>query len=132
MHLGISIYFRSRGLKNSRPDTLGQPQHVNGSNDAGLNRLDRVVLIMNRRRGTGQVIDLIDFEQDGFNHIVTQKLKLRIAHQVRNILSPSREKVVETDYFVLFGQQPFAEMDTAHQVPQCLPACLFVLGTCLF
>jgi hypothetical protein len=65
---------------------------------------------MDRRRGTGQVIDLIDFQQDGFDHVVAYKFKPRSGHQVGDVLSPSREKVVETDHLVLFGQQAFAKM----------------------
>src|SRR6266550_8662168 len=112
MHLRIPVYFRGRGLENSSADALGQPQHVDGSNDARLNGLDRVVLIMNRRRRAGQVIDLIDFEQDGFNHIVTHKFKTRIGHQVGDVLSTYREEIIETDKIVLLGQQALAKMRT--------------------
>lgn len=93
-------------------DSLGEPQHVDGSDDAGLNGLDRIVLVVNRRRGTGQIIDLINFEQDRFNHVVTLEFKPRIAQEVRDIFAPSGEEVVETDHFVLFGQQAFAKVRT--------------------
>src|SRR5713226_8625770 len=110
MYLRIAIDFRSRGLEDARVDSLGETQHVDGSDDAGLHGLDRIVLVMDRRRGTSQVINLIDFEQDGFNHIVPQELKPGVAEEVRNIPSPSREKIVEADHFVLFGQQALAKV----------------------
>src|SRR5439155_23272531 len=97
MHLRIAVDFGSRGLENTGADTLGKPEHVDGANDAGLHGLDWIVLVMNRRGRTGQVIDLIDFKQDRLDHVMTKQFKTAIVQQVRHILSPPGEKVVKAN-----------------------------------
>ena len=75
MNLRVAINFRSRGLKNPSVHALGQPQHVDGAHHVGLDRLDGIVLVMNRRSRTGEIINLIDFQQDRFDHIVAHQIK---------------------------------------------------------
>lgn len=52
---------------------------------------------MYRGRGAGQVVNLIDFEQDGIDNIVADQLKVAFGEQVRNILLCAREEVVKAD-----------------------------------
>lgn len=91
-------------------DSLGEPEHVDGADDAGLNGLDRVVLIMDGRGRTGQVIDLINFEQDGFDHVMAEQLKAVVVQQVLDVSSAPSKKIVQTNDFVPFNEQALAEV----------------------
>ena len=42
----ISVYFRGGRLQDARVDSFGQSQHIQGAHDIGLDRFDRVVLVM--------------------------------------------------------------------------------------
>ena len=67
---------------------------------------------MNWRRGTGEVVDLIDLEQDRLGHVMTNKLELVRVEEVSDILLSSGKKIVEANNFITFGQQSFAKMRT--------------------
>src|SRR6266446_2440526 len=62
MHLGIAVNLAGRGLKDSGLDSLGQPQHIYRPVDARLGRLHRVALVVDRRRGTSQVVNFVDLD----------------------------------------------------------------------
>ncbi len=75
MDLGIAVDLGGRGQKDAGLDPFGQPQHVEGPQDIGLDGLDRVILIVHRRGGTGQVIDLVHLQHDGVDHVVADQLQ---------------------------------------------------------
>ncbi len=58
----ISIDLRSGGLEDLGLEPLGQAEHVDRAVDIDLRRLDRVVLVVDRGRRTGQVVDLVCFD----------------------------------------------------------------------
>jgi len=58
----ISIDLRSGSLKNLGFEALGQAQHVDRAVNIDLSGLDRIVLVMDRGRGTGQVVNLIGLD----------------------------------------------------------------------
>jgi hypothetical protein len=62
----------------SRAQPLRQPEHVNGAMDAGLDRLDRLVLIMDQRGRAGGIVNLVHFDIERHGHVVTHRLELRI------------------------------------------------------
>src|SRR5580658_4314184 len=61
VHLGIAVNFAGRGLKNLCLYALGQPQRVDRAMYRGFRSLYRVALIVNRRRGTRQIVDFVSF-----------------------------------------------------------------------
>jgi hypothetical protein len=67
---------------------------------------------MNWRGGTGQVIDLIDFQKDWLGHIMSHQFKARVVEQVHDVLAPAGKKVVETKNLVAFLNQTIAKMRT--------------------
>ena len=93
-----------------RPDALGEHQHVEGAHDVRLDRLDRVVLVVHRRRGAGQVVDLVDLGEERLADVVPQQLEARMVEQVLDVVPPAGEEVVQADDVVALGQQPVAEM----------------------
>ena len=98
-----------------------QSQHVIGSEHRGLGSLDRVVLIIDRRGRTGEVIDLVDLCPVRLTHIVPHHLKIRPSYQVPYILLRSGIEVVQTDHVVAFIHQSFTKVGadkacaTSHQ-----------------
>src|SRR5258705_4473991 len=95
---------------------------------------------MNRRRGAGQVINLVHFKQDRFNHIVSQQFKARVAQQSKNVDATAGKEIVEADYIVSLGDQPLTKMGTdkacsacykyAHKISLEFPVSRFELERC--
>ena len=87
VHCRVAINFRGRGLQDARLHALGEAQHIDRAVDAGLRRLNRVELIMDRTGWAGHVVDLIDFDEEWKGHIVTKKFERLRIEQVRDVRS---------------------------------------------
>lgn len=66
-----SVDFRGTGKEEASFYTLGESQHVIGAEEGGFQRFDGIGLVVSRRGGAGEVVDLIDFEEDGVNYVMT-------------------------------------------------------------
>ena len=79
--LGLRMDFRvpvdlaRRSLEDPAPVPLREPQHVDRAVNAGLGRLDGVMLVMNWRGRTGEIVDLVNFHVERKGHIVPLELK---------------------------------------------------------
>jgi hypothetical protein len=60
------------------------------------------------------MVDLVNFKQDGLNHIMPDQLKSRITEMVHQILLPPREEVINDNYAVSSGEQLIDQM-TSHE-----------------
>lgn len=89
---------------------LGEPEHVHRPEEARLDRLDRVVLVVHGARRARQVVDLVDLEQDLLDDVVADQLEVRLVHQVRDVLLRAREEVVEADNVVAALDEERAEV----------------------
>ena len=98
---------------------LGEAERVNGSHDRGLGGFDRVVLVVWWRRWAGEVVDLIDFEFERVDHIVTNQFKVRICQQVTDITLKASEEVVETEYLMAFVKKTFGKMGAKETGSSC-------------
>src|SRR2546423_129039 len=98
-------------------NSLRQSQHVQRSHNVCLHRLHRIELIVNRRRGTRQVINLIDFQKDGLDNVVAQQLETVIVQKVTNVLAPPGKKVIETNNFVTNRDQSIAQIRSDKSCP---------------
>src|SRR5689334_12779204 len=78
--------------------------------NAGLGGLDRVVLIVNGRSGTGEVEDLVNLDVERERHVVTHELEPLVVEQGEDVLARAREEIVDTQHVVTVGQQPLAKM----------------------
>ena len=79
---GVAVHFRSGGLKNAHLGPLGQPQHVvDGAVHRSLGGLHRIVLIMNGRGRTGEIIDLVHLDIEREDHVMA--LAYQAVAQVR-------------------------------------------------
>jgi hypothetical protein len=62
-----------------------------------LGRLNRIVLVMDRGRGTGEVIDLVHLDKERKGDIMAEKLKVRVPHQVDDISLRPRIEIVDAE-----------------------------------
>jgi hypothetical protein len=90
---------------------------------AGLDGLNRVVLVMDRRSGTGQVVDLVHLDIQGEIDVMPKQLESAMVEQVRDPVPGGRVKIVHTQDFMPPRQQKITQMrsqeagPTGHQHP---------------
>ena len=108
--MGIAVDFACRCLQNARAASLRQFEHVDGAMNICLDRLDRIVLIMDRRGGTCEIIDFIGLDIDALADIVLDQLKRRIFQEGKGIRAASGEEIIATDDRMPFLKEPLAEM----------------------
>src|SRR4029077_18474020 len=85
MHGGIAVDLAGRGLEDLGARTLGQAEHIDGAVHAGLGRLHRIVLVVNRRGRTSEVVDLVDLDIERERHVVAHQLEAWIVQAGRDI-----------------------------------------------
>lgn len=105
MHSWVAIHLTGAGLKNAGLKTFGQAQHVDGTVHAGLEGLNRVVLVVDGTGGASQVVNLVHFHVQRKRHVVAHELKARVVEQMLDVALGTGEQVVGTDDFVATGQQ---------------------------
>ena len=110
MDFRVAIDLRGRGLEDLGLHTLGQAKHVDGAMDAGLGRLHRIELVMDRRSGARQIVDLIDLDIERERHIVAHHLESGIADQMRDVGPAAGEVIVDAEHIVALPDQPLAQM----------------------
>ena len=110
MDQGVSVDLGSAGLEDPGPDPLGQAQKVEGAHDVGLHRLDRVVLVVHRRRRRGQVVDPVHLQQDRLGHVVADELEVRVFREREDVAPAAREQVVQAEHVRALPEQRFAEV----------------------
>ena len=110
VNVGIAINFRSGGLKNAGFYPLCQTQHIQGSQHTGFDGLDRIVLVMNGRSRAGQIIDLVDLEQDRMHYVVPYDFEVGVGEKMGDIVLGTCKEVVETDDFGAGLDQAIAQM----------------------
>ena len=67
-------------------------------------------LIRLGRGGTGEVIDLVDFQKDGPHDVVPDQLEVRTGEQLLDVVAAAREEIVEAQHVVAARDQPVAEV----------------------
>ena len=110
--LRIAVHLAGRCLEDAATQPLGEPKHVDRAVDGRLGRLHRVVLVVDRRRGTGEVVDLVDFDMQRKRHVVADELEPRIGVQVVHVPFSAREQIVDAQHLVPETEQAVAQMGT--------------------
>lgn len=89
----------------------------------GYDGLDRVVLVMHRRGGAGEVVDLVNFQENRLDDVVPDELEPGVAEVVHQVVLPPREEVIHHDHAVPSLHQTVHEVapheagPTSHQNP---------------
>ena len=65
---------------------------------------------MRRRSRAGEIVDLVDLDLEGIDHIVPHEFKVRVGQQMNDVLLPAGEQVVEADDIVAVADQPIAKV----------------------
>jgi len=98
----VSVHFGSGCLKDFGLETFRQPQHVDRAVDIDFGRLNRIVLIMNGRGRTGQVIDFVHLDVEGKGDVVSEKFKIGVIEEMDDIPFGSRIEIVHTEDILSF------------------------------
>lgn len=95
----VAIDFGGRGLHDPRLYPFGEAQHVDRPDNADLGRLNRVELVVDRARRTGEIIDLVDLDIEWKANVVPHELEARMASEVIKIaLVPSKQVIDAKDF----------------------------------
>ena len=109
---GVPVDFRGRGLKDLRFEPFGKSQHVDGAMDIDFGRLDRIVLVMDRRGGTGEIVNFIHLDVEGKGDVVAEEFKIRVPHQMNDVFLCSRVEIIHAKDIIALFYETFAEMGT--------------------
>ena len=82
-----------------------------------LDRLDRIALVVDRRRRAGKVVDLVELAPERLRHIVQDEGETRVVHQVIDVGLCPREEIVHDGDFVARLQQTARKMGTDEAGP---------------
>ncbi len=110
MNARVAVDLGGGGLQDRHAQPLGEAQHVDGADDAGLGRLHRVVLVMDGRGRTGQIVDAVDLHVEREGHVVPHQLEARVVQEVRDVAPRAGEEIVDAEHFRTVGEQPVAKM----------------------
>ena len=110
MQRRIAVDLGGRGLQELDLQPLGQPQHIDRADHAGLGGLDGIELIMDRRGRAGEIVDLVDLDIERKRDVVAHQLERLMVEQMGDVAPRAGEKIVDAEHVVSGMQKPFAQM----------------------
>lgn len=87
VNLGVTVNLGSGRDQEPSLGPLGQSEHVHGTHERGLDGLDGVVLVVRGGGGAGQVVDLVDLDEEGLDDVVPDHLEVGVTDPVGNLRS---------------------------------------------
>ena len=75
-----------------------------------LSRLHRIVLVVDGRRGTGEIVDFVDLHVEREGNVVAQELEPQMIVQMVDVALRSSKEIVGADHFVPLVKKPVYEM----------------------
>ena len=119
MHFGIAINFACRGQQKARSRLFCEPQQVARAKHVGQHRVLRIGLIVRRRCGTGQVVNVREFQaaapqplRQRVNHIMFDEFEATLALEMREIVGTAGLQIVQANHLRAVADQPIAQMRT--------------------
>ena len=100
MDRGIAVDLRSRCLEDAGLHALGETKHVDRARDAGLGRLNRIELVVDRTCRAGEIVDLVDLDIERKADVVAHKLEARMTSEVIDVAFVTSEEVVDAQHFI--------------------------------
>ena len=91
-------------------EPFGEPEHVDGAEHAGLRRLDGVALVMDRACRAGEIVDLVDLDEEREAYIVAQQFEIRLVAEMGDIGMRAGEEIVDADDVRTVVEQLLAEV----------------------
>jgi hypothetical protein len=72
---------------------------------------------MDRRGRAGEIVDLIDLDKQRVRHVVPHRLEMRVAEQSGDVVLAAGEIIIDAEYVVALGVQPFTEVRSEKSGP---------------
>jgi hypothetical protein len=79
---------------------------------ARLRRLHRIMLVVDRGSGTGEIVNLIDLQIERKGHVVPDQFEVRMTNQVLDVTSRSGEEIVDAEDASPIRQQALTQVRT--------------------
>ena len=97
----------------------GKFEQIERANDARLHRVHRIGLIVRRRSGACEIVNLIHRQIDRIDDIVAHEAERVVTQEIAQVLKPPRRKIIDADDEVSFVQKTFAKMRTEKSGTAC-------------
>jgi hypothetical protein len=117
MRLRVAVDLARRGEEEAGALGLGEAQEMVGARHAGEHGVLGIRLVMRRRGGAGEVVDLVDREApgreaagQGIDDVVLDHVEARLALQVPQVRLPAGEEAVEADDASALAQEDVAQV----------------------
>ena len=78
--------------------------------DTCLGGLYRIVLVVNRRCGTGEIVDLIHFYLEREGDLMAHEFEVRILRKVTDVVLGNGKEVVHTEHVIAKLNEAIAKM----------------------
>jgi hypothetical protein len=85
VNLGVTVNLGSGRDQEPSLGPLGKSEHVHGSHERGLDGLYGVVLVVRGRCGTGEMVDLVDLDEEGLDYVVPDHLEVGVTDPVGDL-----------------------------------------------
>jgi len=72
----------------------------------GYDSLDGIELVMDRGGRASKMVDLVDFQEERLDDVVSEKFEIRIPKMVHHVFFPPCEEIVHHNHAVSPANQP--------------------------
>jgi hypothetical protein len=97
-------------LKDFSFEPFCEAEQIDRSVNARFRRLNRIGLIMDWRSGTGEIVNLVNFDIQRKTYIMANKFEEGMIQYREKIFFTASEKIIYANHFCAIGQKPFAEV----------------------
>ena len=112
MNNGVTVHFAGRSLQYLGIRLFGQSQHIDGAQYRSLDGFNGIILVVDGRSRTSQIIDFVHICLIRDFHIMQYKLKTGIALQMSDISFRTGEKIIQTNHLMPVVYQSGTKMRT--------------------
>ena len=113
MHLGIAVDLRGRGVKQLGAVAACAIEHMHGPKRAYQGGVHAIGLVVHRRGGAGETVDLVEAGQAGakpLGDVMIDEDEAVAVDQVIDVVAPARREIVQADNEMTAIDQGLAEM----------------------
>ena len=100
MNNRITIHLAGRGLQYFRIQSHCQSEHIDSTHHRCFGCLNRIMLIMDRRRRTSQGVYFIHLGRIRISNVVSYNFKMMVPHQMLYIVLGTCKEVIQTYHVV--------------------------------
>jgi hypothetical protein len=119
VHFGVAVNLAGGGQQEAGALLLGETQQVAGAEDAGEHRMLRIGLIMRRRGGAGEMVDVrearfaeTELGRQAIDHVGFDEGEAGLAVEMREIRGSPGLEIVEASDARALGEEGINQMGT--------------------